>query len=56
MSRLVDPIHLFNHLGESVLSNAHLTAEVERLTRELERAKSERNTLARRLRAIAEEN
>ena len=39
-SRLVDPVHFFDSLGNSVLSNTHLEQELQRLEEENEELKT----------------
>lgn len=49
MSRLVDPVHLFNAAGLSVLTEAHLNRRIKELEEELAKEKSRVRLLTKRL-------
>lgn len=48
----VDPVHLFDALGNSVLSNGHIRAENERLRAENEELKARLARILTRLKAF----
>jgi len=53
-TRLVDPVHFFNHRGESVMTMDALHKRVAELEKELAIAQNNCRVLAGRLKRIAE--